>query len=120
MDAMTLLVDFPRQTIGAGLVTLGFVFIFGAIVGLLRFPDFYTRVHAAMIAHGLGAVLVVAGLALAATDAGAALRLALLALLIAAINPTLAHIVTGAAHAGGLAPLVGPYVAPRPGGGRGP
>ncbi|MEJ0060494.1 MAG: hypothetical protein WDM79_13375 [Terricaulis sp.] len=43
------------------------------------------------------------------------LRLALLAALIVAMAPTLAHLAANAAHGAGLSPLAGPYVAPRPG-----
>lgn len=46
------------------LILLGLLFFFGAGVGLLRFPDYYTRMHAAGKGDSLGAVLVIAGFAL--------------------------------------------------------
>ncbi len=46
------------------LVSLGVVFLFLGAIGILRFPDFYTRLHAAGKADTLGSMLIVSGLAL--------------------------------------------------------
>jgi multisubunit Na+/H+ antiporter MnhG subunit len=54
-------------------------------------------------------------LAIGAASVAAAIKLVLLSALIAALNPALTHILANTAHAGGLAPLTGHYVAPRPG-----
>lgn len=35
--------------IGYGLTLLGIIAIFSGIVGLFRFPDFYTKIHAASV-----------------------------------------------------------------------
>lgn len=99
---------------GAVVAALGLALIVGGAIGGLRFPDFYTRLHASRVADGLGPVLVLIGLAIP-SDPATAIRLLLLAVLIAAIGPTLSQLAAGAAHAGGLAPLAGRYVAPRPG-----
>lgn len=107
--------DFMRAALGLAIALVGLVFIAGGVLGLLRFPDFYTRLHAARVADGVGAVLVCLGLALAANDGAVSLRLLLLALLVAAVGPLLAQLAANAAHAGGLAPLTGRFVAPRPG-----
>jgi multicomponent Na+:H+ antiporter subunit G len=104
-----------RQGASAVLIAAGFVFIVGGVIGFLRFPDFYTRLHALTTSDGIGAVLVLVGLAIGAASPEAALKLALLAALIGALTPTLAHVAANAAHAAGLTPLVGPYTAPRPG-----
>lgn len=109
------LLDIVRLGVGGAIAAVGVGFVVGGAIGLLRFPDFYTRVHAASSTGGVGGVLVVAGLAVSAPDVSLALRLALLGALMAALNPALAHIVASAAHAAGLAPLSGRYAAPRPG-----
>ncbi len=109
------LLEIVRLGVGGAIAVVGVGFVVGGAIGLLRFPDFYTRIHAASVASGVGAVLVVAGLAVSAPDVSLALRLALLGALMAALNPALAHIVASAAHAAGLAPLSGRYAAPRPG-----
>jgi multicomponent Na+:H+ antiporter subunit G len=102
------------QMLSGVLIVAGFIFIAGGALGLLRFPDFYTRLHAVSTSDGLGAVLVVAGLAIGAPPA-VGIKLALLAALLIALAPTMTHVAANAAHAAGLAPLAGPYVAPRPG-----
>jgi multicomponent Na+:H+ antiporter subunit G len=112
---MDVFLDVLRMGVGGALAALGFVFIAGGVLGVLRFPDFYTRLHAARVSDSVGAVLVCLGLAVLARDGAVTLRLLLLAVLIAGAGPLLAQLAANAAHAGGLAPLSGRYVAPRPG-----
>lgn len=107
--------DVLRTVAGGALIAVGLTFILGGAIGMLRFPDFYTRVHAARAADGIGAAVFLAGLAILSGDLAIALRLGLLALLVTALAPILGHFSANAAHVGGLAPLVGPYKAPRPG-----
>jgi|CXWL01.1.fsa_nt_gi multicomponent Na+:H+ antiporter subunit G len=111
---MELLESF-RAGVGGLLVAIGLGFIFGGTIGLLRFPDLYTRIHAFSVAGGPGVAIAIVGLALAASSWDMAARLLLLAALVAALGPTLSQLVANAAHAGGLVPLAGQYVAPRPG-----
>jgi multicomponent Na+:H+ antiporter subunit G len=87
----------------------------GGALGLLRFPDVYTRLHAANVADVVGPVVIVLGLVVTAPDWHVAGRLLLLAALIASVGPTLTHLVAQSAHAAGLAPLAGRFTAPRPG-----
>lgn len=112
MDAA---LDILRAGLGSIIAVAGVVFIVGGALGILRFPDFYTRLHAARVSDSVGAVLVCLGLALMANDIAVALRLVLLAVLIGAIGPVIAQLIANAAHVGGLAPLSGRYTAPRPG-----
>jgi len=46
------------------LILSGLVFFFGAAVGLMRFPDFYSRMHAAGKGDTLSTLLVISGFAL--------------------------------------------------------
>jgi multicomponent Na+:H+ antiporter subunit G len=114
MDALFVF-DVLRSAAGALLIAGGLTFITGGAIGLLRFPDLYTRLHAASAADATGAVLFLVGLAIVAQDWGVALRLGLLAALLGAAGPALTHFVASAAHAAGLAPIAGRYAAPRPG-----
>ena len=50
--------------LGAILIVVGLIFFLGAAVGLIRFPDFYTRMHAAGKGDTLSSFLVVLGFAL--------------------------------------------------------
>lgn len=104
-----------RLAVGALLIAGGLGLVAGGAVGLLRFPDLYIRLHAVNVADAIGAAIVLGGLAVIAADASIALRLLLLAVLLAAVAPVLSHFLAGAAHAGGLDPIVGRYAAPRPG-----
>ena len=100
--------------LGALLIVIGLGLMAGGALGLLRFPDFYTRLHAVRVADGPGGVVFILGLALVSGDGGVALRLVLLAALVAALGPTISQLAANAAHAAGLAPLAGSYRAPRP------
>jgi multicomponent Na+:H+ antiporter subunit G len=46
------------------LVTIGLLFFLGASIGLLRFPGFYTRMHAAGKGDTLSTVLILLGCAI--------------------------------------------------------
>lgn len=50
--------------VAIALIVAGLVFFLGAAVGLLRFPDFYTRMHAAGKGDTLSSLLVIAGFAI--------------------------------------------------------
>ncbi len=107
--------ELARLGLSGLVIAIGLLLIAGGALGLLRFPDLYTRLHAANVADVVGPVVVVLGLAIAAPDWGIAVRLLLLAGLLVAVGPTLTHLVAQMAHAAGLAPVSGKYAAPRPG-----
>ena len=107
--------QFLQLGVSGIVVAVGLLLIAGGSLGLLRFPDLYTRLHAANVADVVDSVIVVLGLAIAAPDWGIAVRLLLLAALLMALGPVLTHLVAQAAHAAGLAPIAGRYAAPRPG-----
>jgi multicomponent Na+:H+ antiporter subunit G len=107
--------DIVRSSLGGAIALLGLVFVLGGAIGVLRFPDLYTRLHAARVGDGVGSALVLVGLAILSGDFVIGVRLLLLAVLTVALAPTLSHLAANAAHTGGLAPLAGRYTAPRPG-----
>ena len=45
------------------LIVGGLLFFFGAVIGILRFPDFYTRMHAAGKGDTLSSFLILCGFA---------------------------------------------------------
>ena len=87
------------------LVAGGLFCVVGA-VGLLRMPDFYTRMHAASVIETLGAGLLLLGLVLQAGFSLVAVKLLMLGLLIFFASPTATHALARAAMARGLAPLL--------------
>ena len=89
------------------LVGGGFFCVVGAI-GMLRMPDFYTRMHAASLIDTLGAGLMLAGLVLQAGLTLVAAKLAMVGLLILFASPTATHALARAAMSRGLEPLLAP------------
>lgn len=97
--------DILRTAVAGLIVAGGLSLMLGGAIGMLRFPDVYTRAHAGNVANGAGASIVAAGLAVSSADPGMAMRLVLLAVLIWSVGPLLSHLVASAAHAQGLAPF---------------
>jgi multicomponent Na+:H+ antiporter subunit G len=85
------------------LVFGGLFCVLGA-VGLLRMPDFYTRMHAASVIDTLGAALLLLGMLLQAGWTLIAVKLLMLGLLIFFASPTATHALARAAMARGLKP----------------
>ena len=52
------------HSIGVGMGILGLVFFLGTAVGMVRFPDFYTRMHAAGKGDTLSSMLMLGGFGL--------------------------------------------------------
>jgi multicomponent Na+:H+ antiporter subunit G len=86
------------------LVAGGFFCVVGGI-GLIRMPDFYTRMHAASVVETLGAGLILLGLMLQAGLTLVTMKLAMVGLLIFFTSPTATHALARAAFTKGLRPL---------------
>ena len=79
-----------------------FVMIGG--IGLLRLPDFYTRLHAAGITDTLGAALIILGMMVEGGLSPVTVKLVLLGALIFLTSPTATHAIANAAFTAGLEP----------------
>lgn len=86
------------------LITGGVFGILGGI-GLLRFPDFYSRLHAAGITDTLTALMIVTGLLIQAGLALVSIKLLLILLLLLFTAPTASHALARAALADRLEPV---------------
>lgn len=86
------------------LLVAGAFFYFAGTVGLLRFPDVYTRLHALAKADNLGLGCVLAGLALQAETFAAALKLLLVWPLALAASAGVGYAIARRADALGIAP----------------
>ena len=73
-------------------------------LGMLRMPDFYTRIHAASVSDAVGAGLILAGLLLQAGSVLVALKLVVVGLLIFFTSPAATHALARAAMHRGLEP----------------
>jgi multicomponent Na+:H+ antiporter subunit G len=89
------------------LVAGGLFCVVGA-VGMLRMPDFYTRLHAASVIETLGGGLIMLGLLLQAGVTLVAVKLLIVALLVFFASPTATHALAKAAMERGLRPLLTP------------
>ncbi len=85
------------------LVSGGLVGVAGA-VGIHRFPDFYSRQHAAGTTDTLCAMLILLGLGLQAGLSLAAFKLALIFMFLFFTSPTTSHALAYAAMHSGLKP----------------
>ena len=82
----------------------GVFFLAVSALGLLRFPDFYTRLHAVGKSETLGAMLVLGGLAILSGWQLESLKILLILVFVAVANPTATHAVLQAALFTGLEP----------------
>jgi len=87
------------------LVAGGLFCIVGAL-GLVRMPDFYTRMHAASVIETLGAGFILLGLLLQAGFSLVAVKLLFIGVLIFFASPTATHALARAAMVRGLKPLL--------------
>lgn len=75
-------------------------------VGLLRFPDFFTRLHASSVTETLATPLIIIGLMLQTELSLDTAKLLLIMAFILATNPTATHAMAKAALHGGQRPVV--------------
>lgn len=80
----------------------GAFFVVTGGVGLLRFPDFYTRIHAVSITDSAGTCMILLGLLLRTPDWGTGVRLLLVLLFMVLTGPTATHALAHAARRDGV------------------
>ena len=83
-------------------------------IGLVRMPDFFTRVHAASVTETLGAGLLLLGLILKAGLTLVSVKLAIIGVLIYFASPTASHALAKAALIAGIKPVLADPVADQP------
>lgn len=88
--------------IGGGLAIIG-------AIGMLRFPDFYTRLHAASITDTGAVLLLLTGMALLSPDWLVVVKLLAIAIFLFLTGPTASHAIANAAHTAGLQPFIGRF-----------
>lgn len=105
MDSVT----YWLEQIGAGLALAGGLLAVIGSIGVLRFPDFYTRLHAASITDTGAATLLLFGLALMAGVSQEALKLIIAWAFIMLTSPTATHALANAAWSSGHKPRLGAF-----------
>jgi multicomponent Na+:H+ antiporter subunit G len=91
--------------LGSICLLAGSLFCITGAIGMLRMPDFYTRVHAASLVETAGAGFILLGLLLQAGFTLVAAKLLMIGLLILFASPTASHALARAALLRGLEPL---------------
>jgi multicomponent Na+:H+ antiporter subunit G len=89
------------------LILAGGAFCLVGALGILRMPDFYTRVHAASVTDVVGSFAILLGLALQAGPTLVAVKLVFIAVLIFFTSPAATHALVKAALERGVEPLQG-------------
>lgn len=98
--------------ITTALLSLGLIFFFGVSVGLLRFPDFYTRSHAAAKGDTLSTTLLLLGLILyhffnmelSWGSVSLCIKIFCILLFVSITSPTSSHALIDAGYESGLEP----------------
>jgi multicomponent Na+:H+ antiporter subunit G len=91
-------------------ILAGIFFFLIGVIGILRFPDFYTRLHAAGKSDSLAAVLTITGVALynlQVINLGnvlVSIKIIMIAIFIYAASPTATHALTKGALVAGVEP----------------
>lgn len=91
-------------SLSGSLLAAGGFFALVSAAGVLRMPDFFTRLHAAGVADTLTVILIVSGLAVHAGLGLTSAKLILILFFILFTTPTATHALAKAALHGGLKP----------------
>jgi multicomponent Na+:H+ antiporter subunit G len=86
------------------LLSAGGVFVLIGGVGVLRMPDLYTRMHAASVTEGMGALLILVGLMLQSGFTLATFKLFAILVFLLFTSPTAAYALVNTALMSGTRP----------------
>jgi len=100
---MALAIDIVTGLLLAG----GSFFVLVGSIGVIRLPDFYTRMHAAGVTDTLGAELILLAMMLQAGFSLVTVKIIAIAFFMFFTSPTSTHAVANAAWTAGLRPLLG-------------
>ena len=94
----------PSDYLAACLLIFGAVFFLAGTLGLLRFPDVYTRLHALTKSDNVGLGLIIAGLAVQAESWFVVAKLLITWLLVLLAGSSVAHLIANGAMRRGIRP----------------
>ncbi len=101
------MVDLLRDILSWACFIGGGIFVVIGCIGLVRFPDFYTRLHPAGITDTAGAELIMLGMILQADSWLIVAKLGFIAVFLLLTSPVATHALAHAAWLSGLHPLTG-------------
>lgn len=91
----------PREFIAALFMLGGAIFFIASAVGMMRLPDFYTRIHASGNSETLGCMLSFIGLMIYEGATLTSLKMAIVFIVVFLANPIGSHILSKAAYKSG-------------------
>lgn len=97
-------IDSIRYALAAVLICAGAFFFLVGTLGLIRFPDFYSRTHGATKCDTVGAGSILTGLAVVRSLGPDVLKIVAIAALVLLTSPTAGHALARAAYRTGLRP----------------
>lgn len=100
--------DLIRDILSWILFLAGGVGVLIGAVGIVRFPDFYTRLHASGITDTAGAELLLLGMMLQAPNWLVVAKLVFVGFFLFMTSPVSTHAIAHAAWVVGLRPMLGP------------
>jgi len=103
MSALELVIE----TLSWAFIVSGSVFVIIGAFGTLRFPDFWSRLHAASITDSAGMILLVTGMCLQAGPTLITVKLLVIGVFLFITGPTSTHAIANAALVTGLRPTEG-------------
>ena len=96
-----------RPMIGGGLCILGGALSIIGSIGVLRFPDFYTRLHAASVTDTGAVLALLIGMAFLSPHWLVLIKLLAVAVFLFLTAPTASHAIANAAHTADVEPVIG-------------
>lgn len=90
------------EIVSALLLSVGVVFMLLSSIGLVRFPDLYTRIHAAGKAGTLGIIGVLLGVAVSVGEFGVLMKMLALITFFLFTAPIASHMLDRAAYLNGV------------------
>ena len=96
--------DTLLQILSWALILSGSFFVVVGAIGTLRFPDFWSRLHAASVTESGGVILLLSGMCIQAGFTLITIKLMIIGLFLFITGPTSTHAVANAALVSGLRP----------------
>ena len=89
------------QTLGNIIIFIGIIFMSFGVIGIFKFKNFYERIIISAKIDTVGAFTLIIGMIIKHGFGFFSLKLLLIMVLMVIINPLIAHITAGSAHASG-------------------
>ena len=87
-----------REIISYFMMSIGAIFAIITVIGLIRFPDVYTRIHAAAVVLTISGVFMTIGIAIYVWQFYLSLKILLISLFFLISNPMATHAIARASY----------------------